>query len=517
MQMPITYGLARNAARNPDGIAFVHGNVRRCWSEVVARVARFAGALEALGVRRGDRVCLLAENCAAGVEACLAVPWAGAIIASLNTRWTATEKIAAVRDCAPRVLLVDSTFLEQARALQVAAPAIEKLVWIGADTPPAGVLALEQLIAAATPVVDARLSAAECFAIFYTSGTTGRPKGVMITAAGCHLFGLNLMIECLQARHVVAHSMPLSHLGGAALVFAQVLAGARGVLFERFDADGLIEAVASERITHTLWLPAMIRLVLGCNAFGRHDLSSLEHILYGGAPIPRTLLGRMLSAFPGVKFWQGYSMTEASGITTMLTPADHDAPGPGRHRLRSAGRAAVGVELQIVGADGAVLAPGRPGEICVRGPVCLGYWNQPAMTHAAIRDGWLHTGDGGSLDGDGYLYVLDRIDDMIFSGGESIHAVEVETIIMAHAEVGEAAVVGLPDERWGEAVTAIVRRRPGTTVSGTELVAHCRTVLASHKCPRRVIFRDGPFPLNGAGKVLKTELRRLYAGPGGES
>jgi long-chain acyl-CoA synthetase len=511
MGLHITHGLRRNASQRPHAVAYVDGDIRRSWSEMLDRVARFAGVLQSLGAGDRARACVLAENRAAFYEAYMAAPWAGAVLASLNTRWALPEMIEAAQDCAPRVLLVDNLFLEQGRAIRAAVGSIEHLLWIGEGAAPYDALDLETLIAKADPVEDALIPSEDCFALFYTGGTTGRAKGVMMSADGCQSAALGNLVQTRSGSgEVLTHAMPLFHMGAGAFVLMQILGGATGVIFRRFDPAEVLAAVARERIVKTVWVPTMLRAILDHPDFVAADLSSLTTILYGAAPMPESLLRRAMKALPGIRFFQAYGMTETSGVGTLLGPADHDPDGPNPERLRSAGRATLGVDIDIVDANGRVLGPRQTGEVRIRGPVCLGYWNKPEATAEAIRDGWMHTGDGGWLDEDGYLFVVDRVKDMIVTGGENVYSVEVEQALAAHPAVAECAVIGLTDERWGEAVTAVVRLQPDATVPEADLIAHCRGLIAGYKTPRRVIFRDAPLPLSGVGKVLKTELRRLY-------
>jgi long-chain acyl-CoA synthetase len=255
----------------------------------------------------------------------------------------------------------------------------------------------------------------------------------------------------------------------------------------------------------------MINMMVHHPDIEKFDLSCLRRLLYGASPMPEAVMKRGLQVLPGVRFTQAYGQSEASPVMTLLDHRYHSFEGPHAGKTRSAGRAVAGCEVRIVDLDDNEVPRGTVGEICGRGPlVMLGYWKQPELTAHTLRNGWLHTGDGGYMDEDGFVFIADRLKDMIISGGENVYSVEVEEALYSHGAVAECAVVGVPDDRWGERVHAVVRLKPGATATTEELIAHCRTRIAGFKCPRSLDLREEPLPLSGAGKILKTELRKAY-------
>jgi long-chain acyl-CoA synthetase len=283
------------------------------------------------------------------------------------------------------------------------------------------------------------------------------------------------------------------------------------VVIPTFSPDGVAKAIAAERVTDVAFVPTMLSMLYEYALANPVDFSSVRKVAYGASPISEALLRRAMGMFPNADFRQAYGQTELSPVATILTGEFHRPRPDGKSFLRSAGRAAVGVDVKIVD-EALVERPlGHVGEIVVRGPgAMLGYWNMPELTAETLVSGWLRTGDAGYMDEDGFVYLVDRMKDMIVSGGENVFSAEVENAIAAHPSVVECAVIGVPDARWGERVHAIVRLRGAAAVSEDDIIAHCRTLIASYKCPRSVAFQTEPLPLSGAGKILKTELRKAF-------
>ncbi|KJK23831.1 fatty-acid--CoA ligase [Burkholderiaceae bacterium 16] len=508
--MYLTAGLHRALQRHPDKTALVDESRRLSFRDLHARVARLSAGLQRLGVRPGDRVAVLAPNRGRYVETALAVWWSGAVLNPVNTRWSEAEMVYALNDCGVRVLLIDDAFVALGRELGKKVPSLATIVHLSHQPTPQGMQNYEVLIAASDPVEDVRCAAEELSAILYTGGTTGFPKGVMLSHGNLWSSMVGRMAEVPNpADFVTLLVAPLFHVAGLGRLVGQIVVGGTCVTLPAFQPEVVLRTIEQEGITDLVMVPSMIQMLVDDPAFGRYDLSSIRRILWGAAPMALPLLERALAAFPGVEFIHAYGMTEtaASVSVNRIGSAPEDRRDP---RIRSAGRAGYATEIRIADLEGKVVPYGAPGEIQVRGPVVMmGYWNRPEETAQALRDGWLRTGDGGHMDAEGYLYVVDRIKDMIISGGENVYPAEVEEALGRHPAVAVSAVIGIPDEKWGEAVHAVVVLREGTQVSEEELRTHCRSSLGGYKCPKSIEFRVS-LPLSAAGKVLKNELRKPY-------
>jgi acyl-CoA synthetase (AMP-forming)/AMP-acid ligase II len=505
--MYLTQGLHRAVQQQPDRVMTICGDRERTFGEVAGRVARLAGALRELNTGAGDRVAMLSLNSDRYSEYLLAVPWADAVLNPVNVRWSVPEIAYSLRDSDSRVLLVDDTFAPLLPALREAVPDLATVIHAGDGPVPDGALGYEDLIAAADPVSDSRRGGDELAGVFYTGGTTGFPKGVMLSHANLAVSWLgSAATGCLgTSGSITLHTAPMFHLADLAYWGATLLLGGSHVILPGFDPGTVLATIASRRVTDVLLVPTMIQLLVDHPQVTEYDLTSLTSVVYGASPITQAVLERAMKAFPSAGFTQAYGMTELSPVATILTPADHE-----QGQLRSAGRAAPHAEVRVVDPDGAQLPTGTVGEIIVRGGhVMLGYWNKPAETQAALRDGWMHTGDGGYLDDQGYLYVVDRIKDMIITGGENVYSAEVENAVARHRAVAQCAVIGLPDPDWGERVHAVVVLHPGATLTLAELREHTKTLIAGYKAPRSVEIAAA-LPISGTGKVLKRELRKKY-------
>jgi long-chain acyl-CoA synthetase len=508
--MYLTAGLHRALQRHPDKAALVDESRRLSFRELHARVARLAAGLQRLGVRPGDRVAVLALNRGRYVETALAVWWSGAVLNPVNTRWSEAEMVYALNDCAVRVLLIDDSFVSLGRELGQKVPSLATIVHLGHQPTPEGMQNYEVLITSSEPAEDVRCAAEELSAILYTGGTTGFPKGVMLSHGNLWSSMVGRMAEVPNPVDFVTLLVaPLFHVAGLGRLVGQIVVGGTCVTLPAFQPEVVLRTIEQEGITDLVLVPSMIQMLVDDPAFGRHDLSSIRRILWGAAPMALPLLERALAAFPAIEFIHAYGMTEtaASVSVNRIGSAPEDRRDT---RIRSAGRAGYATEIRIADLEGEEVPYGTPGEIQVRGPVVMmGYWNRPEETAQALRDGWLRTGDGGHMDAEGYLYVVDRIKDMIISGGENVYPAEVEEALGRHPAVAVSAVIGIPDERWGEAVHAVVLLREGAQVLEEELRAHCRTRLGGYKCPKSIEFRVS-LPLSAAGKVLKNELRKPY-------
>ena len=495
--LAITQALHRAARETPDRIATVDGARQRDWREVASRTRRIADVLRRLGVAPGDRVALLAPNGDLFVDFLFGSLWAGAVACPVNTRWTAGEIAYALADCGAEVLVVDPSFEPMQTSIWQGAPALREMIVAGTE--------FETLIADAAEPDDHLRHGDDQAMILYTGGTTGRSKGVMLSHRALMAYAL-----CLAGAGDAApgecmlHTAPLFHVGAISGFLACLLGGGRHVFLPAFEAEAVMAAIAGQGVTDIFLVPTMLQALLDHPRFAAYDLTSVERIYYGAAPMPPALMDRAIAAMPRVGFAQGYGMTETSGSISLLKPADHRDPA----RRRSAGRAVMAIEARIVDADDREVPVGEIGEIVARGEaVMTGYWNRPEETAEALRGGWMHTGDVGRMDGDGYIHIVDRLKDMIITGGENVYSVEVEAALAEHPAVSQCAVVGLPDPRWGECVHAVIVAKPGPVPDAQTIIAYMRAKLAAYKCPRSVEFRSA-MPLSAAGKILKAELRR---------
>ncbi|GFG69934.1 long-chain-fatty-acid--CoA ligase [Mycolicibacter senuensis] len=510
--MYVTQGLHRALQQRPDATMIAGDGRELTFQDVARRVGRLAGGLRELGVRAGDRVAMLSLNSQSYHEYLLAVPWADAVLNPLNIRWSPAEISYALTDSATNVLFIDRAHRQMLAEIRAACPHLSTVIYCGDDAAPVETVPYEQLINDAAGVPDARRGGDQLAGVFYTGGTTGEPKGVMLShaaimtswlgaAASGYMFRSRQLSRCL-------HAAPMFHLAGLTAWGVTTLLGATHVIVPRFEVKAVLAAVESHRVTDTGLVPTMVQAIVDGPDLSSYDLSSLRGIFYGGSAIPKALLERASAALPEVAFTQAYGMTELAPIATLLGPEDHAS----EKLLPSAGRAALNCEVRIVDEAGAEVPRGSVGEIIVRGGnVMLGYWNKPAATAAAIRHGWLHTGDGGRMDEDGYLFVVDRIKDMIVTGGENVYSVEVENAVARNPAVAQCAVIGVPDTRWGERVHAVVVLQPGASATGEDIRADSKRYIAGYKAPRSVEFVEA-LPTSAAGKVLKRELRRQYRG-----
>jgi acyl-CoA synthetase (AMP-forming)/AMP-acid ligase II len=507
--MHFTSSLHRALQQRPDAVATVCNGRIRSWREIHDRVGRLAGALRAHGVREGDKVAMLGFNSDRYLEYYCAVPWIGAAVNPVNFRWSLAEIIYSLNDSQSTAIFLDDHFAPHCGALLDACPFLRLVVFAGDGTCPAQALDMEQLIAAAQPASDCEVGGDEIFGVFYTGGTTGAPKGVLLSHRSVFSSALALLAEGpFRGNAVGLHAAPMFHLADMMMSACLLLRAGTHVMLPAFHPDTAFELIARHRVSDLLLVPAMLQVLVDSPQAAGADLSSVQHLLYGASPASEPLLERAMKTLPEAGFFQVYGMTELAATATVLSPAQHRVAiaGP-RERLRSAGRALCHTELRVVGADGAELPRGEIGEIAVRGPnLMLGYLNQPGATATALRGGWMHTGDAGRMDAEGYVYIVDRLKDMIISGGENIYCAEVENVVARHPAVATCAVFGVPSAEWGESVHAAVVLKPQASLTLDELYAHCKTHIAGYKCPRSMELRDS-LPLSGAGKVLKTELR----------
>lgn len=503
--MYLTQGLHRAVQSTPDAVATVFGDRERTFREHVDRIARFAGALQGLGVQSGGRVAMLSLNSDRYAEYLLAVPWADAVLNPVNIRWSPREIAYSLNDSGTEVLLVDDTFVPGVAPLREACPGVHTFVYCGEAEAPEGTVSYEELVAGSDHVPDARRSDDEIAGVFYTGGTTGFPKGVMLSHKNLVTSALGTVAtgELLSGEARFMHAAPMFHLADLAAWAGQVLLGGPHIMIPAFEPKAMLEAIEKHRPTDVLVVPTMLQLLVDHPAVAEHDLSSMQRILYGGSPIGEGLATRTLKLFPGVRMTQAYGMTEVSPVATLLLPDDHKGA-----TIRSGGRAAPHSEIQVIDAEGLPVPAGAVGEVCVRGGhVMLGYWNKPEETADVLVDGWYRTGDLGYVDEEGFLFLVDRLKDMIVTGGENVYSAEVESALSKHPAVAQSAVIGIPNDRWGETVHAVIVLKDGAEVTVEELQGFCREHIAGYKAPRSIEFA-AELPMSGAGKILKRELRK---------
>jgi acyl-CoA synthetase (AMP-forming)/AMP-acid ligase II len=505
--MYLTQPLHRSVQQFPERIATICGPRQFTYTQTIDRVSRLAGALRGCGVASDDRVAVMALNSDRYYQMLHATAWADAITVPVNIRWSVAEIAHSFNETGVRHLVLDDAFAPLAQPLREACPELQVLIHCGDGATPEGMLSFESLIVDAEPIADAHRRGDAIAGVFYTGGTTGFPKGVMLShrnlfvsatgfaAAGAWTVGGRML-----------HAAPMFHLADLAAMIANSILSGTQVMLPAFEPVAVLSAIAEHRITDTLLVPTMIQMTVDHPRLGDFDLSSLTNVMYGASPISESLLERARAALPAAAFLQGYGMTELAPAATILTNEYHDDPV----RRRSAGRAAPHALVKIVDPDGIEVPRGTVGEIVVSGDhVMLGYWNKPAETAAAVRDGWMHTGDGGYMDEDGFVFIADRIKDMIITGGENVYSVEVENVIAKLPSVTQCAVIGVTDKQWGERVHAVVTLAEGESLSLEELREHTKQHIAGYKVPRSLEIVD-EFPISGAGKILKRDLRDRY-------
>lgn len=510
--MNLTAMLHAAASSRPKAIATMFEERENTWERLRERVAKLASALREMGVQPGDRVAILALNSDLYTEYLFAVWWMGGVVVPMNTRWVARESSYCINDSDTVVLFIDEAFLSQLHEIRSQATSLRQVVFMGQTSDTVQALPYEELIDRHSPCEDGNFGGEHLAGIYYTGGTTGFPKGVMLS----HRALWYNYLTCTRYLDIspedrFLHVAPMFHLADGAAGGAALMAGACHAYLPAFSPAGLIDIVDRLEVTHTVIVPTMVGMLLQSPDFTPSRVRSLRRILYGSSPMPEGVLTDALNKLPNTEFMQGYGQTELAPIISILTPDYHELEGKKSGKLRSAGRPALGCEVKIVKDNGATAGPDEVGEIVVRSPGRMtGYWRRERETAEVLRDGWVFTGDGGYMDDDGFIFIVDRLKDMIVSGGENVFSAEVESVLSTHAAVAEVAVIGIPSESWGEEVHAIVVPRDGMVVSDDELTRHCKARIAGYKCPRSFTLRQEPLPLSGAGKVLKKSLREPF-------
>jgi long-chain acyl-CoA synthetase len=496
--------IRRHAARRPEAVAVRQGERALTYGGLDERSNRVAQALLERGVGAGTRVAYLDRSSPEVLELLFAVSKIGAVLVPLNWRLAPPELAAVLEDAQAPVLIAGPAFEGVAEDVVARLTPQPSLVIVGEG--------YERWLAVQEPRdPGGRGDAHEVVVQMYTSGTTGVPKGVLTTHANLAVTAQTSLRWGFDEESVSLTPLPVFHIGGIGWAYCGLWHGATTVLVSEFDAEGVLDLLERRRVTNAVLVPTMLQMLTAVPGAASRDYSALRSIAYGAAPITTTVLKASLRTF-GCALFGLYGLTESTGGVVALEPEDHDPDGPREHLLRSAGRPYPWVELQVAdSASGRALGSGEVGEVWLRGPnVTPGYFNRPAETAAALTpDGWLRTGDGGYVDEDGFLFLTDRIKDMIVSGGENVYPVEVEEALAQHADVAEVAVIGVPHPHWGESVKALVVPRPGARPSAGELIAFARERLAGYKLPRSVDF-VADLPRTPSGKVLKRELRRRH-------
>jgi acyl-CoA synthetase (AMP-forming)/AMP-acid ligase II len=512
--MYLTQSLHRNVQQDGNGIATIFGDRVRTWSESADRIARIAAGFKALGVQLGDRIAILSLNSDRYHEYLYAAWWIGAVVNPVNIRWSPAEIAYSLEDCNSAVLLIDDQFLPCLPALREGAPTLKTVVHCGDGETPEGTLAFESLLDHGT-VDDLRHGGDNLAGIFYTGGTTGFAKGVMLSHTNMLTSSLGLASTgtFVVPGGRLLHAAPMFHLADLAAWAGRNLVGGSHVIVPMFTPAGVIAAIEEHRPSDALLVPTMLQMLVDAPEVKEADLSSMTRVLYGASPISEALLERVARTFPDAMLTQAYGMTELSPVATLLTPDDHKDPA----LRRAAGRAVSVAEVKIVDDQDNEVARGEVGEIVVRGGhVMLGYWNKPEETAAAVIDGWMHTGDGGRMDEKGYVFIVDRIKDMIVTGGENVYSAEVENAVAQHPAVAACAVIAVPSAEWGESVHAVVVLQPDATLELDDLQTHVKTLIANYKIPRSLEI-VAALPMSGAGKILKRELRKPHWDDSGRS
>ena len=505
--MYLTAGLHRSVQRHPEKIAIVSGDRRQTYAELTERVARTASALRAIGLKKGDRLAIVSQNSDRMIELILAGWWSGLIVQPVNTRWTSAEMGYAIADSGARAIASCAKMLGDVQAIDAVLPELEWRLYLDDDQEPEGYLKLNTRVISSSPIEDMRCAADDLAAIVYTGGTTGAPKGVMLSHGNFWSALVGRMVEVSSSSEsVTLLTSPMFHVAGLSRMILQILVGGTSVTLPGFQAESVIEWIRQEGVHDLMLVPSMLQMLMSAKNFDPDHLPSLNRVFWGAAPIALPLLREALARFPKVEFVHSYAMTETAASISALTVIN-DPSFLQSDRVRSVGRGTLSSEIRIADMHGKPVSSGVTGEILLRGPgIMRGYWRKPAETEATFSDGWLRTGDGGYIDENGYLYVTDRIKDMIISGGENIYPAEVESAIATHPSVSHCAVIGVPHEKWGEAVHAVLVLKQGLTISEDDLLTHCRQLLSRFKCPRSFEIKD-TLPLTAAGKVDKKLLR----------
>ena len=492
------------AKERPDDIAIEQDGRTTTYAELEENTRRIIALWATHGVGKGDRVAWLGKNSDLHCQLYMAASRLGAVMVPIGWRLAPPEIAYILKDTGAKIVFTGEEFTETASQIALDLPAKPSVI---------GEHQARKAISETQPTEFARVDKHEPILQLYTSGTTGNPKGVMLSNA--NLMDLRnpgndagLAWNFFEPRECMLVAMPCSHIGGTGLINIAIVNGIRCLVQAEFTPVGVLEAIENGA-THMFIVPAALQMVVQHPRAKETDFSALRYLMYGAAPMPLELLKEAVRTMPNAGFLQAYGMTETAGTISILPPEDHVLEG--NERMRSAGKAVPGAEIEVRGPDNKEVPLGEIGEVCVRSPSnTAGYWQLPEATRDTIdEDGWLHTGDAAIMDDDGYIYIQDRIKDMIISGGENVYPAEVENAIFGHPAVAEVAVIGVPSERWGEEVKACVVCKPGQSVEEGDIIAYARERVAAFKAPKSVDVIP-EMPRNPSGKILRRQLREPY-------
>ena len=519
--MLLTELLGKARRLYPRKEAIICGDQRWTYAEFGERVNRLSSALTSLGVGKGDRVAILHRNCHRYLESYFGVVQIGAALVPMNYRLSPADWLSTLRDSVCKVIIAEESFAREVKPVTESVSDYCRVVWSpGDDTSEEvclGQMGYEPLLEEGEPDYEPKVAIGrdDTAQIYYTSGTTGQGKGVVLSHSNVYVHALGTIAEFkLDDRDVWLHAAPMFHLADAWATWSLTWVGGVHVLVPEFREKMVLEAIEKEGVTVTNLIPTMLNALVNYPEVEQYDFSSLRLLLSGGSPVARSLVERTMRLF-GCDYAQTYGMTETSPYLTVSTLKDH-LRGLGEEqqmRYRSAtGREFITVELRVINEKGEDVTPDSEevGEIVVRGDsVMKGYWGLPEMTHSAFIDGWLHTGDMAVIDEEGYVTIVDRKRDMIITGGENVYSVEVEDVLYSHLAILEAAVIGVPDDKWGEMVKAVVVLKEGSRASEEEIIQFCKERMAHFKAPKSVDIV--PFlPKTGSAKIAKAILRDQY-------
>jgi long-chain acyl-CoA synthetase len=506
---------------NKSGCAICTEKWTMTWDEFHIRVQKIAGALIEAGLQKGDRVAVLSLNNPAYYQFMFAVIWAGGIVVPINTRFAPREVENCLNDLDGVWLCSDENFVAVLAELGDRVAGVKGYFFVGSGTTPSNYLGMDVLVCGNAAAVTQDPHTTDVAMIYFTGGTTGKSKGVMLTHqqikhCAQQMTGGFRTSNPLSDQDCYLHSAPMFHMADGIMCFVAPMVGCANAFMESFNVPELVRLSNALKVSWMTLVPTMVKALCDyltqCREEGAEDvrqsIPSLKAIMYGGSPIPQAGLLQVMNTFPGLQLFHGYGATEAL-IITLLGPGYHTLDADNIPLLKSVGRPFEGVLLGIFDPQGKALPPGEVGEVYVRSnSVMKGYWRNPELTEQALAGNWYHTGDAGYMNDNGFLFLVDRVKDMIVSGGENIYSAEVENAISTHSTVDEVAIIGLPDPKWTEIVHAVVRCKFGHQLTEGEIIAHCREFIAGYKVPKSVEFVEAPLPKTPVGKIDKVALRK---------